>query len=468
MPLINDDFLLKNEWAKLLYHQYAEPMPIFDYHSHLAPAELHENRNYSNLAELWLRQDHYKWRLMRAAGIPENAITGNIDDYELFLAWSSVIEKCIGNPLYHWIHLELKRYFNIDELLNKKTAPMIWERTCSLLQGEEYTPISLLKRSNVKGVCTTDDPSDPLDLHLAMGGRQEREVKILPTFRPDKAFNLRGREYQSWLEKLEKVSGVTIDRYDRLEEALALRCKIFSEAGCLSGDQSITSPDFTCRDRKQAGAVFQKLRNGEEITPVEANIYQTELMLFLAGCYHEHDMVMQLHLGAERNVNQMLFQRLGPDCGGDTMGELVHISRIAPLFNTLESWGKLPKTILFSSNPGDYEKLASFAGCFQAEGVPGKIQLGAAWWFGDHKDGIESQLKIIARQGILPHFVGMLTDSRSILSQSRHEYFRRLLCNLLGNWIEDGEIPYDEALLGCFVRDICYCNAVEYFNFNKG
>lgn len=467
MSLIHDDFMLKNEWSRLLYHKYGADMPIFDYHSHLEPEELLKNANYSNLTEIWLKQDHYKWRLMRAAGIPEQSITGSEDDYKKFLAWSGVIEKCIGNPIYHWTHLELYRYFGIREILNPKTAPLIWEQTCSLLKEKDYRPASLLKRARVQGICTTDDPTNALDLHQRIRQEEEWEVQVIPTFRPDRAFSLRGKEYQNWLEKLERISGITIESYDCLEEALTHRFLHFRQAGCLSGDQSITVPDFFCRDRRIAVSAFEKLRGGNEISYQESLAYQTELMLFLAALYHDHNMVMQLHFGAARNVSNLLFERLGPDCGGDTMGDPVDIHRIAPLFRILESWGKLPRTILFSSNPNDYEKLAAFANCFSSDGIPGKIQLGAAWWFGDHKDGIESQLKIIARQSVLPCFVGMLTDSRSILSQSRHDYFRRILCNLLGSWAEAGEIPMDEELLGGFVRDISYRNAAEFFNFKE-
>lgn len=467
MALIHDGFLLENSAAEALYKTYAENAPIFDYHSHLRAEDLFHNGKYGNITRLWLESDHYKWRMLRIAGVEEKYITGDADDYDKFLCWSEVVGKAIGNPIYHWTHLELRRYFGIEELLNKKTAPAIWERCNQKLREEAFRPAPLLEKTNVKGVCTIDDPADDLTYHAELEQNKEIGFRVLPTFRPDRAFQIGSDHFLSWLEQLEKAAGMSIENLEDFEAALERRCRYFKQAGCLSADQAVENPDFTLHDRSLAEAAFQKARAGGEIDSRERAAYRTEIMTSLGKMYHELGLVMQLHLGCARNINDAMFRKIGADSGFDTMGEPISIGMLAPLFNKLFSSKQLPKTILFSSNGSDHQKLTAFSNCFQEAGIAGRVQTGAAWWFLDHKDGIESYLKSFSRQGMLAVFAGMLTDSRSVLSMSRHEYFRRILCSLLGNWVEKGEIPNDNALLGEIIQDICYHNAVKFFHFKE-
>lgn len=467
MTLIHEGFLLENKWAEALYHKYAADMPIFDYHCHLKAEDLLKNGRYPNLTRVWLAEDHYKWRLMRIAGIEEKYITGDGDDYDKFLLWAEVVSKAVGNPIYHWTHLELKRYFGIDETLNRRTAPDIWEKCSNMLQEESFRTVSFLERTNVKGICTIDDPVDDLRSHQELERSGKCGCRILPTFRPDQVFRIGTSGYLDWISKLELVTGIIIEDLEDLEEALDNRCAYFVENGCLTADQAIELAEFSVSDRTLAEAAFVKARSGGSISELENAAYRTEIMLFLAKMYHSRGLVMQLHFGAIRNINESMFRRLGPDTGFDTMGEGISIRRIAPLFNRLSSAGKLPKTILFPSGGLDHEKLNAFSNCFSEEKTRGKVQTGAPWWFLDHKDGIETYLKSFGRQGMLSVFIGMLTDSRSILSMTRHEYFRRILCNLLGTWIEKGELQNDESILEEIIRNICYYNAADYFHFKE-
>lgn len=466
MTLIHDGFLLENRTSEALYKKYAADMPIFDYHCHLKAEDFLNNDKYQNITKVWLAGDHYKWRLLRIAGVEEKYITGDGDDYEKFLLWADVVSRAVGNPIYHWTHMELKRYFGIDEVLNRRTAPGIWETCSRQLQEEAYGNSSLLKRANVKGICTIDDPTDDLSAHKELKNTGKCGFRVLPTFRPDQVFQVGTEDYVRWLEKLEIVSGLKIEGLEDLENALDNRCRYFIQQGCLSADQSLETPDFTFFNRDMAEAALVKARSGCRINDRELSAYRTEIMMILAKIYHGHGLVMQLHFGAVRNINETMFGKLGPDSGFDTMGESIPIRMIAPLFNKLSSSNQLPKTILFPSNGLDHEKLNAFSNCFPEEKNMGKVQTGAPWWFLDHKDGIETYLKSLSRQGILSVFVGMLTDSRSILSMARHEYFRRILCNLLGTWIESGEIHNDEVILGEIIRNLCYDNAVNYFHFN--
>ena len=463
VAFINNRFMLQNKTAETLYHKYAEDMPIFDYHSHLKANDILSNRNFLNLAEVWLKNDHYKWRLLRAVGVDEKNITGDGDDYENFLLWAEIVEKCIGNPIYHWTHLELKNYFGIEEMLTRETAPMIWERCSRMLSEEKFRTVSLFRKSKVTGFCTTDDPVDSLQNHAELGMDRELGFQVLPTFRPDKALNLDQEDFGDWLIKLEKTSGIKIEVLEDFEEALKNRCGFFKQRGCLSADHSIEVVDFTVQDIKLAKAAFAKARENKDISKLEKMAYQTEIMLFLGRMYHEMNLVMQLHLGAARNLRYSM----EPDSGFDSMGDPISVRLLAPLFSRLVASGQLPKTIIFSSNPTDNKKLISLANCFNGGGVPGKLQTGSAWWFADHRDGIEEQLRAISNQGMLSTYVGMTADSRSLLSMSRHDYFRRILCNLLGKWVEDREIPSNEVLLGGLVQDICYNNAIRYFEFKE-
>lgn len=466
MPFfIDESFMLHNATGKYLYEKYAKSMPIFDYHSHLSGSDLLNNKKFSNLTELWLKQDHYKWRLLRAAGVDEKYITGDGSDYDKFLSWSGIVSKCIGNPIYHWTHMELKNNFGIEEALSEKTAPIIWEKCNACLEGDDFTPISLLERAGVAGVCTTDDPTDDLMCHKEISSLNC--FSVIPTFRPDKALDLENKDFNRWLKKLEKASGIVIQDIQSLRKALRERCKYFKDAGCLSADHSMENPDFSLVDFGLAESAFSKARNDLSLTQEEKKAYQAEMMIFLGSLYSELDMAMQLHLGAVRNLNEGAFMRQGWASGYDAMGESVSVRQIAALFNRLAEKGKRPKTILFSSNPADSEKLNTLTNCFNDGSLQWKAQVGAAWWFNDHRDGIESQIKEFARQGVLWTYLGMLTDSRSILSMSRHEYFRRILSNLLGEWVEKKEIPWDEGWLGSMVQDICYNNAVKFFKFES-
>ena len=467
MAFIHDNFLLENNTAAELYHGYAADLPIFDYHCHLNATEILKNGNYPNIARVWLDHDHYKWRLMRAAGIEEKYVTGDGDDYEKFLAWAEVLGTAVGNPLYHWTHLELRRYFGIDEPLNKRTAPSIWERCNERLAEEAFRAAALLERANVIGLCTIDDPADDLKSNEELEKRPDIRFRVLPTFRPDKVFQIGSPGFPEWIGRLERASGKRIERLEDLEEALENRCRYFIRFGCLTADQCIEQPDFTVNDRAAAEEAFRKAMACEEIGEREKTAFRSEVMQFLGGLYYDLGLVMQLHLGTIRNVNGKMYRMLGPDSGFDALGEPLSIRRLMPLLDRLSSMGRLPKTILFSANQADFEMLCAFAGCFPEEGVKGRVQVGAAWWFSDHKEGIECQLKAFCRQGLLSVFAGMLTDSRSLLSMSRHEYFRRILCNLLGKWAESGEIHQDKELLGEIIKDVCYGNTVRHFNFRE-
>lgn len=465
MTLIHDGFLLENKTAETLYGRYASDLPIFDYHCHLKAADIAENGRYPNMTRVWLECDHYKWRLMRAAGAEEKYITGDGDDYEKFLIWANVVGKAVGNPLYHWTHLELKRYFGVDEILNEKTAPSIWERCNELLAEEAFRTASLLEKAKVRGLCTIDDPADDLKSYGELEKDGKIRFRVLPVFRPDPVFRIGSAGFSDWIGRLERISGIKLAGLEDLEKALKNRCRYFVRFGCLTADQSMEQPDFTVNDRAAAKRAFLKAMDGRDTDEREKAAFCSEIMLFLGSLYHDLGLVMQLHLGAVRNINEAMFSRVGPDSGFDCMGEPLQVRRLTPLFSRLDVMNKLPKTIIFSSNGADFDKLCAFSGCFPGEGVRGKVQAGAAWWFLDHKEGMEDQLKAFCRQGLLSAFAGMLTDSRCILSMSRHEYFRRILCNLLGKWAESGVIHGDMDLLGEIIEDVCYRNAVRYFKF---
>ncbi len=460
---MNEDFLLDTQTASKLYHEFAEDMPIFDYHCHISPKEIAENKKYRNITELWLGGDHYKWRAIRMNGVDEKYITGDGDDKEKFLKWAETLQNCIGNPLYHWTHLELRRYFGIQELLSPKTAESIWERCNAMLQQEDFTAKNLIRRSNVKVVCTTDDPVDSLEYHKALAEDKTFDVKVLPAFRPDKSINIEKDGFIPWLLILEKITDTKIATFQDLKNALISRLEFFHQAGCRISDHALDPLIFQEGTEEEASIILKKALAGDALTAEEVAVYKTQVLIFLGRQYRRLGWVMQLHIGTLRNTNSRMLQKLGPDTGFDSIGDWTFASELASLLDSLDKSDELPKTILYHLNPRENEILGTIMGCFQGGSIPGKVQFGSAWWFNDQKDGMEKQLTTLANLGLLSRFVGMLTDSRSFLSYIRHEYFRRILCNILGNWVEKGEIPDDMELLGKLVQDICYNNAESYF-----
>jgi glucuronate isomerase len=458
---LDENFLLENATAQTLFHRYAKAMPICDYHCHLNPKEIWENKQYADLAELWLGGDHYKWRLMRACGTDETNVTGKADGKTKFTAFVKAIEKAVGNPVYHWSHLELQRYFNIDLPLTTANIDTIWEKANAMLQQSDFTARKLIERSNVKVVCTTDDPIDTLEYHKNIAEEGKFSVKVLPTFRPDKAIYIQNATFAPWFKELEKINGAAINSFAEFKKALGKRLDAFAAAGCRISDHALDPVVYVSATDADAARVFDKARAGEAITEDEAKIYQSRLMLFLGKEYASRGWVMQLHLGVNRNNNSAMFDKLGPDTGFDAIGDRVFAKDLVLLLDALNSEQALARTVLYSLNPRENMVLSTIAGCFQGESF-GKMQLGSAWWFNDHKTGMQQQLTDFANSGVLGTFIGMLTDSRSFISYPRHEYFRRILCNLVGTWAENGEIDYDEKRIGAMIEDICYNNVVRY------
>lgn len=461
---LDEDFLLSNETAVQLY-QVAKDLPIIDYHCHLNPKEIYENKRFDNITEVWLYGDHYKWRAMRANGIAEKYVTGDADDYEKFLAWAKTVPMAIGNPLYHWTHLELRRFFGVEELLNEKTAPKIWEEVNAKLQDESFSARSLIKRSNVETICTTDDPADSLEYHQKLKEADGFDVNVLPSFRPDKGLDINGDGFFNWVRKLEEASGVSISSYDDFLGALEKRILFFDSVGCRLSDHALDIVVFAEATKKEIESIFRKALNGQKVSQLEEQQFKTYTLQSLGEMYAERGWAMQYHMNAFRNNNKKMFSILGPDTGYDCMNDGELARSLVQLLDSLEQKNALPKTILYSLNPKDNEVLASIAGSFQGGGIPGKIQFGTAWWFNDTKDGMMEQMKALANIGLFSRFIGMLTDSRSFLSYTRHEYFRRIVCNLIGGWVENGEAPDDMELLKRIVQGISYYNAKEYFSF---
>lgn len=463
---MDKDFLLSNDTSKKLYHEFAAEMPIFDYHCHLSPKEIAENKSYENLTQVWLYGDHYKWRAMRSNGIDEKYITGDASDYEKFLAFVDTMEYCYGNPLFHWSHLELKRFFGIDEVINKKNASVIWEKANALLKTDDFKAKSLIKNSNVKALCTTDDPADTLEYHIEIKKDTEFGVKVLPTFRPDKAIFIEKPDFLSWLKRLEETAGKKIKSFKELTEVLEERIKFFKEQGCVVSDHSIEEPFYTEAAAEDAEKAFAKVLKGEVLEKKDINSYKTVLFTELGKMYHKYDLGMQIHLGALRNNNSRMFEKLGPDTGFDSIADYSYAAFLSKMLNELNKTDNLPKTILYCLNPNDNEVLGTMIGNFQGSSTAGKIQFGSGWWFNDQKDGMIRQMTALSSLGLLRRFVGMLTDSRSFLSYTRHEYFRRILCNLIGEWVENGEIPADMDILKDMVQEICFKNAKNYFKLD--
>lgn len=464
---INEEFLLTTEAARVLYHGHAEKMPIFDYHCHLSPKEIYENKRFSDIGEAWLAGDHYKWRLMRANAVPEEYVTGNASFREKFDRFASVMPKLVGNPIYHWSHLELKRFFGIDDLLDCGTAQAIWDAANEKLQSPAGAARALIAESRVRALCTTDDPADDLSWHKMIAADGDFKTKVLPTFRPEKALNVASPDYRAYVAKLAEAAGADIRTTDDLKAALEKRIAYFAEAGCRLSDHSFGAPDFTVWDEKAAEDAMRKSLGGEIPSAYEASAYQSLMMDFLGAQYCRRGWVMQLHIGAIRNLNSKLYREFGPDAGGDSIGDVIPAASLAALLDRLASRGALPKTILYTLNAADNDKLAACAGCFQDASAGGKIQFGSAWWFNDHFDGMTAQLKSLANIGVLSRFVGMLTDSRSFLSYPRHEYFRRVLCELVGGWIDKGMAPADYDGIGKIIEDICFNNIWNYIGMEE-
>ncbi|NLG87630.1 MAG: glucuronate isomerase [Clostridiaceae bacterium] len=462
---IDENFMLQNETAKTLYFIYAKDMPIIDYHCHLSPKEIAENKKYENITELWLGGDHYKWRAIRSNGVDEKYITGTADPKEKFMKFAETMPYLLGNPIYHWTHLELKRYFGIDKVISRETAEEIWDTCNAMLKSDDLSARGLILKSNVEVICTTDDPADNLEYHKAIREDESFPVRVLPAFRPDKALNIHLDGFREYIGVLGEVSGINITNISDLKEALIKRLDFFDKNGCKLSDHGMDYAVCEKTDASEIENIFRKGLKGQPLQQLEADRFKTHMLLFLGREYAKRGWAMQLHLGTMRNNNTRMFKLIGPDTGFDAMGDLHQAKSLAGFLDDLFSTGELPKTIIYCLNPCDNEVIASIIGCFQGTEVPGKIQFGTAWWFNDHKDGMEKQMIALANLGLLRRFVGMLTDSRSFLSYTRHEYFRRILCNLIGRWAEDGEVPMDIEMLGAMVREICYYNAKNYFGF---
>ncbi len=466
MRFIHEDFLLQGRTAKRLYHQFAEPEPILDYHCHLSPRDIAQNRKFKNLFEIWLEGDHYKWRAMRANGVPERFVTGDAEPFAKFQAWAATVPHTLRNPLYHWTHLELVRYFGIHELLDESNAGRIWKAANEKLAQPDLTTQGILNKFLVRAVCTTDDPTDDLRHHAAIAA-SKMATRVLPAFRPDKALHIHQPvSFNEWISKLSDAADVDITNFSSFIDALRRRHDYFHENGCRLSDHGLSHcyADF-CSD-KVASNIFAKARAGRTVTAEEQEQFAANLMLFFAHLDAEKGWVKQLHLGPLRNNNSRLLQRLGPDTGFDCIGDFPQAAALVAYLDRCEQEGALPKLIIYNNNPADNYAFASITGSFQDGSTPGRIQFGSGWWFLDQKEGIEWQLNALSNIGLLSRFVGMITDSRSFMSYPRHEYFRRVLCNLIGQDIEQGEMPDDDSLVGPMIRNICYGNARDYFGFN--
>lgn len=462
---LDPDFLLNNKTAQHLYHTYAAKTPILDYHCHVNPQEIAEDIQFDNITQIWLGGDHYKWRLMRAMGIDEAYVTGNAPDREKFHQWAKTLSYAYGNPLYVWSHMELRQYFEYEGVLNEDTADYVWQLANEKLASPSMSTRSLIHHSAVKLICTTDDPADDLIWHKQLREKRKNDdLIVLPAWRPDKAVKIENDEFLPYLTRLEEVSGKTIDSYNDLRDVLRHRLSLFAAEGCRAADHGLDFVPFIESSEEQVQNIFQKRKENKAITREEVLKFQTSILRFLGEEYHKLGWVMQLHFSCRRNNNSRRFSSLGPDTGFDSISTDTSLPDLSRFLDDLDSRGVLPKTILYSLNPNDNAMLVSLMGCFQGETF-GKLQHGAAWWFNDHKKGMEDQMITLANEGLFGSFIGMLTDSRSFLSYTRHEYFRRLLCNLLGQWTENGECPDTEEILARYVTGISYNNAIKYFGF---
>jgi len=470
---MDKDFMLYNEVGKHLFHDYAEKLPIIDYHCHISPKEIYEDRRYNNLAEVWLGGknpdgtyfgDHYKWRVMRSNGVPENKITGDAEPFEKFYEFSKALEMAIGNPMYHWSNLELKTYFGIDEALTPENAKQIWDKTTDMLQNDpELSVRGIIRKSNVKYVGTTDDPIDNLEWHEKLA-KEDLGFVVCPSYRPDKAININKAGFKEYINKLAKSVGKnSLNSAEEVCSALEERLNFFKAHGCKASDHGLDYIMYRPCSIEEANSIFSKVMNDQSITIEETEKYQTTILLYLARLYHKLGIVMELHYSCSRNVNERMFKIEGPDTGFDMIAKSNCYDQLAALFSNLDLTNELPKTIVFSLDHNDFNQITTCLGAFQSDEIAGKMQLGAAWWFLDQRDGMEEQMKALGNLGLIGNFVGMLTDSRSFLSYTRHDYFRRIACNLIGQWVENGEYPNNESSLKKIVEGISYFNAERYF-----
>ena len=464
-PFLDNDFLLFSGTAATLYHGYAKDLPIIDYHNHLPPEEIAQDKQFENLTQIWLNGDHYKWRAMRAFGIDEKYITGDATDKEKFLKWAETVPHTLRNPLYHWTHLELQRYFGSDTLLNPETAEAIYDQTQEQLHSSEFSVVGLLKKMKVEVVCTTDDPVDTLEHHKAIS-KQELGTKVLPTFRPDKAMDFSSTQaFQVYLAKLTQATGADITSFEAFIQAIQTRHGFFHQVGGRLSDHGLSHLEASPYTEDEPEKLFQKLLSGSSLNSLEQSKLRSACLLAFAKMNHAKGWVQQFHLGALRNNNQRMLRELGPDTGFDSIGDFSQAQMMSRFFDQLDNTNQLAKTIVYNLNPADNEVFAAMMGNYNDGSIKGKMQFGSGWWFLDQLDGMEKQINTLSNLGLLSCFVGMLTDSRSFLSFPRHEYFRRLLCNIIGGDVEMGLLPNDEKMLGELVQNICYYNAKSYFNF---
>lgn len=464
---MDQDFLLSTDTAKHLYAEFADmkKIPVLDYHCHIDPKEIWEDRKFDNIAQVWLGGDHYKWRQMRTNGVEERYITGDASDWEKFQKWAETLPKLIGNPLYHWSHLELRYYFGYEGNLNGDTAEEVWNLCNKKLQNPEFSVRNLIRMSHVTLLATTDDPVDSLEFHKKIKDDPEFQVQVLPAWRPEKAMGIDKTDFASYMERLAEASGVTIMDFSSLKEALVKRLDYFAENCCCISDHSLDYVMYHPASEETVNAIFKKKLAGGEVTREEYLQYQTEFMLFMAKEYHRRSWVMQLHYGVKRNNHTAMFQKIGVDTGFDSIGNQAPVGELADFLNALAMTDEIPKTIIYSLNPNDDAAIGTIIGCFQGGGVKNRIQQGSAWWFNDNERGMRNQLTSLANLSCLGNFIGMLTDSRSFLSYTRHDYFRRILCDMIGRWVENGEYPNEDRLLGEIVKGISYNNAVDYLGF---
>lgn len=461
-PFLGDDFLLETEAALHLYERYAAPSAILDYHCHLSPKDIAENRKFQNLTEIWLEGDHYKWRAMRINGVAERFCTGDASPFDKFKEWAKTVPYTMRNPLYHWTHLELKNYFGVKEVLDENSAERIYEECTAALQRDDFSVQSLLSRMNVEVVCTTDDPTDTLEYHEKFR-EQKSKIKMFPTFRPDKAFAVENTlTYNAYIDKLGTITKIAIQNFDDLLNALKNRIEFFDSYGCRASDHGLEYMFFDEDARIKAPALFKKIRSGTTLDTTERGQFKAAVLFEVCKMYHAKGWVQQFHLGALRGNNSRMLRELGPDTGFDSVGDFTQAQSMSRFFNQLDDTNQLSKTIIYNINPADNDVFATMLGNFSID-IPGKMQWGSGWWFMDQKAGMENQMNTLSNMGLLSRFVGMVTDSRSFMSYPRHEYFRRILCNLLGNDIENGELPEDFEWIGKMVQDVCYYNTKDFF-----
>ena len=460
------EFLLSTPTAQAIFHDFAEKMPIVDYHCHINPQEIYEDRKFENITQVWLGGDHYKWRQMRSNGVEERYITGDASDRKKFQKWAETLPKLIGNPLYHWSHLELQRYFGYTGYLNGDTAEEVWNLCNAKLQEDSMTVRNIIRQSNVKLICTTDDPIDSLEWHKKLAADDSFEVQVLPAWRPDKAMNLEKPDYADYIAKLSAVSGIEVKDFASLKEALKNRMAYFAENGCSVSDHALEYVMYAPASDEEIDAILKKALSGQAVSKEEELKFKTAFMVFVGREYCKLDWAMQLHYGCKRDNNVFRYEQLGPDTGFDCINNYAPSAQMADFLNALNSTDELPRTIIYSLNPVDNASIGTIIGCFQDPTMQGKVQQGSAWWFNDHKVGMTEQMTSLANLGCLGNFIGMLTDSRSFLSYTRHEYFRRVMCELIGGGVENGEYPADMKSLKEIVEGISYNNTVKYFKFD--